>query len=94
MEAFLALVGALATGITWFVQKKKQQPLQEQLDAERVAYAELLDKYARAIGQVKTLKKVIIKLRQEAYERMDGEDLIAAWNRGLFDDDDSDPEAN
>lgn len=91
-ESVIALVGAAATALTWWVQRRKQDPLQAQLKHQREQYHILLDKYARSIGRVKTLEKLVIKYKRELYEEMDGDELIASWNRGLWDDEgDGDP---
>ena len=93
MEAILALVGAAATALTWWLKNKQQDPLRQRIKHYQVLHQELLDKYARSVGRVKTLEKLVLKYKKELYEEMDGDELIAAWNRGLWDDD-SDPEVN
>ena len=93
LEAFIALLGIIGTTLTWWVQKSKNDPLVLKIKQLELDQGELLDKYARSIGRVKTLEKLVIKYKKELYETMDANDLASAWNNGtLVFGDDEDPE--
>lgn len=91
-EAIIALIGVLAAGISWWIERQKSDPLRGQVKQLQIDNAELLDKLARAIGRLKTLEKVVINQRKRLYETMDLEDFAAAWNDDSLWGDDEDPE--
>lgn len=91
MEIVLAILGLLSTGLTFWSKRKAVAPLEEQIEILNLEKKELIDRLARAINQIKNTEKLVLRYKKEAYDKMDDEELIAAWNRGLFLDDDPDP---
>lgn len=91
-EAIVALVGAAAAFLSWWIERQKNDPLQHQLKQARLDYQELLDKYSRSVGRVKTLEKVVIRQRRKLYEKMDADDLVESWNDDLMWGSDEEPE--
>lgn len=93
-EVIIGLLGVLTAAISWYIESRKNDPLKKEIEQLQVDKAELLDKYARSVGRVKTLEKLTAKYKKELYERMDADDLVSAWNDGLLWDDEDPGETN
>lgn len=91
-EAIVALIGVAAAAISWWLERQKSDPLRLQVKQLQVDYQELLDKYTRSIGRVKTLEKVVLRQRERLYEQMDTDDLLDSWNDDSLWGHDQDPE--
>jgi len=87
-EAIIALLGVLGTALGAFAKRKAVVPLENKIEQLKLDKKELLDKYARALGRLKTLEKVVIEQRKKLYEKMDAGDLADNWNGMQWPDED------
>jgi len=93
-EAVVALIGVAATFLSWWMERSKNDPLKHQIKQAQLNNKRLLDKLARSVGRVKTLERLVLKYKKEAYGKMDTDDIIDAWNNGLWDDHEDPEDSN
>lgn len=91
-EAIIAALGVIATGLTFLAKQKAALPLENKVKRLQIEKKEMLDNYAKALGRLKTLEKVVIRQREKLYEKMDTNDLADAWNELGMRWDDKDPD--
>ena len=90
-EVLIGLLGAGASLLTWWLNRKKNKPLSDALRQAAKTNEALELAYAKAIGRLKTLEKIIEKYQSDYYADLSIDELLDLANAGVPEpgDDDS-----